>query len=867
MDAKLSDLKWRRLEVTLRNVRNKFARQHPLFVFKAILKHAARNANCPDTVLFHPRHSGIGERIRKGQCYELSFVFPRQTAAQVAAFENALAAQIARENSNFELLDSEVFAGSVESLMSATSKLDLSSEELCLDFLTPCRFEAEDRGRRWWLHVDQLIELVRRRVKTLFDLELPEVAADQLWTLPYFWDEVQYRQPEDKKTGAPKHLNGLLGPLYLRGQWQQLLPWLVLASEFHIGRSSAWGMGRFALRTGKPFFDVWIRNAKNLAARMSEQLEEQDGQTESELMLAEPKRAAAELSEEVAAGNYAPRAASAFNLTKEDGGTRALATLHPRDALLQRVVHRQLRDVLDRALQDGAVGFRPNRSVKTAKKLITRAFQEGYTHFIQTDIEEFFDHIDWDMMDRTLTMLLPQGDRLTCRLLEQFVRQPVEEHGKMQRRTRGIVQGSPLSPLLANLYLDGFDEAVADMGHRMIRYGDDILVLTKGAAAAEDALGAMSAFLESIGLRLNSSKTALAPVDLGFSFLGQDFAPDIDVEEIEKTTLRKPLYVCNWHSFVGIEDESVVVRRQGQTISRRPLRRVSEIIIMGTHSVSTALVRRCRELRIAISYCSLSGYHINTLTPPSRRFYEVGTLHTKQFEALCSHPFESARMRTAQELVAAKIHNYQRWLADLGKQGLRPGLEELDRLVKRLPGTRTMDSLRGLEGNAARITFSLVRQLVRREGFGCTGREPHRGGDPYNSLLDFAYYLLFTRLNALVRARGLNPYLGFLHSEKNDYESLVSDLQEPFRARMDRLVVKCINLRIIQAEHFEKRDDGKLRLGNQQIGRFIEAFERDLDTRLSGAPGSLRDLLQAQVSNIASWATRNVPLRFYRRPA
>ena len=94
---------------------------------------------------------------------------------------------------------------------------------------------------------------------------------------------------------------------------------------------------------------------------------------------------------------------------------------------------------------------------------------------------------------------------------------------------------------------------------------------------------------------------------------------------------------------------------------------------------------------------------------------------------------------------------------------------------------------RGIEGAAARLVFPLLNRRTAAPGFESKGRVPRAKPDRWNTLLDALYSLLFTRLNVLLRCANLDPYLGFLHSPKDDYESLVCDLIEPFRFRMDRL--------------------------------------------------------------------------------
>ncbi|MCI5224952.1 MAG: CRISPR-associated endonuclease Cas1, partial [Candidatus Electrothrix sp. AR4] len=204
-------------------------------------------------------------------------------------------------------------------------------------------------------------------------------------------------------------------------------------------------------------------------------------------------------------------------------------------------------------------------------------------------------------------------------------------------------------------------------------------------------------------------------------------------------------------------------------------------------------------------------------------------------------------------------------------QAIRPQLEQV---VIALEHCQSVNEILGHEGGAAKLLFRAINGLVREEEgqafFQTKARICHCRADPYNSLLDFASFLLFCKLNVLVRIRGLNPYLGILHSHKDSYESLVADLQELFRCRMDRMVLRMLNLRIIQVEDFEEAaphdnqsNQGGPRLNRQAAGRFIDYFERELSLRLTNEPGTLKQLLVAQVGAVARWARDNQRLIWY----
>lgn len=170
--------------------------------------------------------------------------------------------------------------------------------------------------------------------------------------------------------------------------------------------------------------------------------------------------------------------------------------------------------------------------------------------------------------------------------------------------------------------------------------------------------------------------------------------------------------------------------------------------------------------------------------------------------------------------------------------------------------------MRGLEGFAARRTYSQLNSIIDIPAFRLKTRN-RKNPDIMNSLMNFAYYLLFSRLNATVRAVGLNPYLGFLHSPEDKYESLVSDLVELFRSRMDRLLARVINLKVIGEGDFNQTDRG-MYLNHEAAKNFLIQFEAEMDKKVESQKLSLKEELYVQVQLIRRWAVDDGSLGFYR---
>ena len=870
----LEPLEWQKLSIRLVNRRNTYAREHPMFIFKGILKFACSVQNPPlqCDYLFRPARAPWPHRIQRDQVYDLEVVFPGCDAATVDRFVAGLLRQLEQTPRNFELISvGKPESRNLAALEHENDGIDTSLPEICLDFLTPLAFNAADTRRPWLLDGQSLISLCTVHIARLYQsVAWPlNAGAANVETLPYFWEPVRIvHGSKSQPRRADGHLShqkveGFVGPLYLRGDWQEILPLLRVCSELHTGygRGDLNGLhaqrhnrptisnpqGGFLLSTSRTYFDRKLGDASLFLAELRNVSENHDTEDEVVTLADRGHSLASDLARTVASGSYRPLPARTLSFEKK-GGERSIAMLSARDSIVQRTMHRIMAPVVDRMLERASVGYRRGHSIDSARKLMHEAIAAGATFALRADIESFFDEIDWEVLGSALRRCLPLSDVVTLETLESCVRTPLSlpEAGK---RTKGLLQGSPLSPMLANIYLDTFDEEISKRGHTLIRYGDDFVILAADEQQLAQASADVNEVLARHRVRLNPSKTVTTPIDMGFSFLGVEVPSALVEETVRQAGLKKTMYVKRPHAFVGIDGDSVVVRKGNALLARLPLYRIGEIVFMGDGAVSTRLLQRCARHHIPVSFCSPFGWYYSTLRPDSRSWFDLVAAHSRRHMELG----ERGMLQIAKRVVEAKLRNYHSWLRGSRRAEARIAAGQLDQILRKVYTARTVDALRGVEAGGAKVAFATIAAIATEKGFESAGRVPREKPDGLNSLLDTLYSLLFTRINVLVRGSGLSPYLGFLHSADDSYESLVCDLQEPFRCRMDRLALKLLNRGEITARDFYV-ENGAWKIGDG-ISTIIEGFEREEEVRLVGEPGTLAQLLAAQVRALRSWAS------------
>lgn len=213
-------------------------------------------------------------------------------------------------------------------------------------------------------------------------------------------------------------------------------------------------------------------------------------------------------------GSYRPGPLRRYTIAKRGGGTRPLAIPTVRDRVAQAACAVALDAVFDPAMSDASFAYRRGRSVEHAAGLVLTYRLRGYRWVVDADIQGFFDTIPHAILIDRLRPGVPCVQ--TLELIERWLK-------SFSTSGKGIAQGSPISPVLANIHLMDLDAAFDRKGARIVRYADDFLILCRTRLHAEDALKRAEDVLGGLGLSLNSEKTAVRNITSGVEFLGFAF--------------------------------------------------------------------------------------------------------------------------------------------------------------------------------------------------------------------------------------------------------------------------------------------------------------------------------------------------------
>ncbi|MBI5407995.1 MAG: CRISPR-associated endonuclease Cas1 [Nitrospirae bacterium] len=866
----LQSLRWHRLSARLVNIRSSPAiKEHPFSVFQAIIKGAssALNAFEEPLIFFHIKGKGHTFRIQESAVVPLEIFFFQKDAGYVsrwaAAFRDYLSDPVTGRNYDIvEIGDAE--ERSFDILMTETGVLP-EEGEICLEYLSPLPFNREKGKHRTFISRETFIKTLENRLSRLSGRNIVyESGGDDFSILPYYWNYAQLSHASKSRPGHTQYINGCAGKLYIKGRFKNLLPFLILGSEAHCGTKLSNSQGYYILHKESPgFFDRQFPNKKALTSVIKDVLDRYDNALESlsttEKFPLKEDEFAGELCARIVEDKYFTTPHTAFLIKKKSGVDRLVEQLAFRDLIVHQYLLKTVSTVFDRVFEEGSIGFRKGFSRHKAIEVVQSAVSEGFEYVIESDIDDFFPSVNLETLEALLGFYLPAADSRLKYLIQKSIRTGYVLNGILHERVKGLAQGSPLSPLLANLYLDSFDEQIKSWNVKMARYADDFVILARSKEEAEAVLSKTETFLSGLGLKIKKEKTAVRHIKEGFQFLGMQFGrTEIIVESDEDIKrLKKPLYVTAQHTFLSLNGEALDIKRQGEIIETIPLRRISEIIVMEKASFSTALLTSCTDCGIPITVTLNSGYFITTVKPDSKRYYSVSYEHGSRHYSLT----DTETLSLAKEFAAGKLRNYVSLFKQRYSKDTKTFIAEIERTINDINQAGGINEARGYEGSAAKKIYPQLNRFIDDGTFHITRRQ-RRKPDRINSLLNYGYYLLFSRINATVRALGLNPYLGFLHSPEDNYESLVCDIEELFRSRIDRLIIRMVNLKVITKDDFTETEKG-LYLTRDALAKFLNQFDAEMERKTPGNGLSLKENIYVQTSVVKNFMLENKPMTFY----
>jgi CRISP-associated protein Cas1 len=305
--------------------------------------------------------------------------------------------------------------------------------------------------------------------------------------------------------------------------------------------------------------------------------------------------------------------------------------------------------------------------------------------------------------------------------------------------------------------------------------------------------------------------------------------------------LLNTVYVTTEGASLRKEGENLVAVSESEPERRAPFHMLSSVVAFGAVSVSPALMGACASAGITIVLLDRSGRFLARVEGPT-----TGNVLLRRAQYRLAEG--EGGLEIVRSVILGKLANQRtvllRALRDHGEtmqpeagDAVRRVINRLERMLQgAVVQANTIDTLRGHEGDAGRLYFSVFNHLLRSpdEALAFNGRSRRPPLDPVNALLSFLYVLLTHDCRSALEGVGLDPAVGFLHRDRPGRPSLALDLMEELRpALADRLALSLINRRQVRAADFTRTDSGAVLLSDDARKAVLIAWqERKREERL-----------------------------------
>ncbi|MDD3840836.1 MAG: CRISPR-associated endonuclease Cas1 [Clostridia bacterium] len=290
------------------------------------------------------------------------------------------------------------------------------------------------------------------------------------------------------------------------------------------------------------------------------------------------------------------------------------------------------------------------------------------------------------------------------------------------------------------------------------------------------------------------------------------------------------VYVYQPQSYMHIEDNRLII--EVDDLKRMiPLEKIEGILLYGGVGISSRCITKLLEIGVPLTWLSKRGNFYGRLESTrnvnitrQRQQFKLG--ENEEFCLRLAINFISAK--TNNQIVLLRRYNRTARLVQVAKI-----IDNIKILRQKIEMVNRLDKLLGYEGACARLYFKALSLIVDNK-FAFCGRTKRPPKDPFNSLLSFGYTLLMYEAYTAIASKGLNPYAGFMHQDREKHPTLASDLMEEWRpVIVDSLVLNMVQGRIIKINDFdipEEKSKG-VYLKEKASKKFIKNFEKRVRTQ------------------------------------
>ena len=578
-------------------------------------------------------------------------------------------------------------------------------------------------------------------------------------------------------------------------------------------------------------------------------------------------------------GKYIPGIVSMTEILKSNGKRRTIAKLNSVDRLILRAITQVLSPIIENELPSACYSYRQGKSALDAASQVAKYMDDGFIWVCEIDVKNYFDNIRHDIMLNQLKSLNILDDTIYL-LVEKYIHCRIEKYGEESVVDVGLVQGSPLSPLLSNYYLSEVDNWIAAENLHHVRFGDDINIYFETIEDAYKYQDIIKQWLKEFGLQINTKKGGIFRGE-NRTYLGYEFIKTGSRLVVKKASASKKQIYNRWHSgaiekidnVYHIINSGILTRKDFTMLFENdegkyylPIETISSLNVYSDITFSSGFFDFISQRGVSVIFVNSKGERIGSFIPTSPR----GSYKTELLQV-------EYRVNEAKQLPIAKKYqnaNIFNLRAILRYYERRDGAEEISNTIGLLTDTlvktneaKDINALLMLEAQARQKYYHCFNYIINNDDFVFTTRSKRPPKDAINAMISFGNTILYQRFAALIYQSSLDIRFGILHNSYYRNESLNLDLADLFKpVLVDRTIFTLINKKMITIDDFQEVDNNGVYLNKRGKRVFIKELEQKLHqvVKINQVPKTYEQLMKDEVRNVENFYRKGEPYKPYK---
>lgn len=518
--------------------------------------------------------------------------------------------------------------------------------------------------------------------------------------------------------------------------------------------------------------------------------------------------------------NYKCKITTLHEMLDYKGKQRIISKMCAIDKLISRALTQVLNKEIDSLFTNQSYAYRHNFGVNKAVNQIFEYVKEN-RYVCSIDIKNYFDEIKHDILLKELNKIIK--DKYVINLINSFVKCEIEYDYITSYKSKGIIQGNSLSPILSNIYLNSLDHHLEDKNINYVRFADNLYLFFNDRNQAYNYINHVKQLLEDrYHLELNKKKSGVYE-SVDCKYLGYRIIKTDNDYQMVKIKREKPKYYNSWYSsplrysnnqyhilddgILRKKDFHILFENESQSV-QIPIEIVDHINIYSDIIFSSSFFENMNNKKLCVNIFNRQGIYIGQFMPNSMKKGVTTILN----QAL-KYNDSNARLIIVKKMVNACIHNERAnikyYSKHINNEILKESIDKLTGALKELNECNKYEDILLIEARCKQIYYHTFDIFVNNDDFIFDKRSKQPPLNNINALISFGNTVLYNIIANEINKTSLDIRIGYLHASNKRKQSLNLDIADIFKPIViDRVIFTMINKKIINKEHFEEKNNG-----------------------------------------------------------